>query len=93
MCHIAGEQWISISIHYLFGIFLRILSLSETLGLNSIVTMFLGAFPVENTVDVVLESEFLIRGNWLQSSNPKLPRVVQRAIRYPKVAVRFPNPV
>ena len=42
---------------------------------------------------VVLESEFLIPDNWLQSSNPKLPRVVQRAIRYPKVAVRFPNPV
>jgi hypothetical protein len=55
--------------------------------------MFLGAFPVENTVGVVLESEFLIRNNWLLSSNPKLPRVVQLAMRYPKVAVQFPNPV
>ena len=52
-----------------------------------------GCIPSENTVSVVLESEFLIRDNWLLSSNPKLPRVVQRAIRYPKVAVRFPNPV
>ena len=43
--------------------------------------MFLGAFPVENTVDVVLESEFFIRDNWLLLSNPKLPRVVQLAIR------------
>jgi hypothetical protein len=48
--------------------------------------MFLGAFPVENTVGEVLESEFLIRDNWLLSSNPKLPRVVQLAIRYPKAA-------
>jgi len=49
--------------------------------------MFLGAFPVENTVGVVLESEFFIQDNWLLSSNPKLPRVVQLAMQYPKAAV------
>ncbi len=44
--------------------------------------MFLGAFPVEDTVGVVLESEYLIRDNWLLFSNPKLPtKVVQFAVR------------
>ena len=55
--------------------------------------MFLGAFPVENTVGVVLKSGFLIRDNLLLFSNPKLLKVVQLAVLYPKAAVRFPNPV
>ena len=53
--------------------------------------MFLGAFPVENTVGVVLESEYLIRDNWLLLSNPKLPKAVQFAVPYPKAAVQYPE--
>jgi hypothetical protein len=55
--------------------------------------MFLGAFPVEDTVGVVLESEYLIRDNWLLFSNPKLPKAVQFAVQYPKAAVRYPKSV
>jgi hypothetical protein len=55
--------------------------------------IFLGAFPVEDTVGVVLESEYLIRDNWLLFSNPKLPKVVQFALQYPKAAVRYPKSV
>jgi hypothetical protein len=53
--------------------------------------MFLGAFPVENTVDVVLESEYLIRDNWLLFSNPKLPKAVQFEVQHPKAAVLYPK--
>jgi hypothetical protein len=38
--------------------------------------MFLGAFPVEDTVGLALESEYLIQDNWLPFSNPKLPKAV-----------------
>ena len=55
--------------------------------------MFLGAFPVENTVDVVLVPEYLIRDNRLLFSNPKLPKAVQFALQYPKAAVRYPKSV
>ncbi len=55
--------------------------------------MFSGAFPVENTVDVVLESEYLIRDHWLLFSIPKLPKAVQFAVQYPKTAVRYPKSV
>ncbi len=55
--------------------------------------MFLGAFPVENTVDGVLESEYLIRDNWLLLGNPKLPKAMQFAVQYPKAAVRYPKSV
>ena len=57
------------------------------------VTMFLGAFPVEDTVGLALESEYLIQDNWLPLSNPKLPKAVQFAEQYPKAAVRYPKTV
>ena len=55
--------------------------------------MFSDAFPVENTVDVVLASEYLIQDNCLLFSNPKLPKAVQFAVQYPKSAVRYPKSV
>ena len=48
---------------------------------------------MENSVDVVLASEYLIRDNWLLFSNPKLPKAVQFAVQYPKAAVRYPKSV
>ena len=55
--------------------------------------MFLGAFPVEDTVGLALESEYLIQNNWLPFSNPNLPKSVQFAEQYPKAAVRYPKSV